>query len=112
MSIILVCLCLAPSQDASRDEARARQVARSVDLFTLYNGEPPRSLEDLLRKPDRVRFWPEGGFWVGPLPQGVTWKDGRVLSGTQSVETAPPSWNAIVPSTDRLRAHYSGRVRL
>ena len=65
-----------------------------------------------MRKPDRVRFWPEGGFWVGPLPEGVTWKEGRVLSGTQSLEPAAPGWNAIVPPTDRLRAHYSARVRL
>ncbi len=112
MSVILVFLCLAPPQDADRDEARARQVARSVDLFTLYCGETPRSLEELLRKPERLRFWPEGGFWVGPLPEGVTWKDGRVLSGTQSVDAAPPGWNAIVPPSDRLRAHYSARVRL
>jgi hypothetical protein len=112
MSIILLCLFLAPSQDPSQNEARARQVARSVDLFTLYTGEPPRSLEELVHQPDRLRFWPEGGFWVGPLPDGVTWKEGRVHIGAQSVEAAPPSWNAIVPSSDRLRAHYSGRVRL
>jgi len=112
MSIILVCLCLVPVQDPARDEARARQVARSVDLFTRYAGEPPRSLEELVSRPDRLRFWPEGGFWVGPLPERVTLKEGRVLCGSQSVEAAPPSWNAIVPSTDRLRAHYSARIRL
>jgi hypothetical protein len=112
MRLLGLLLCVTAAQDAARDEACARQLARSVDLFTLYGGEPPRSLGELVRKPDRIRFWPEGGFWTGPLPGGASLKGGKVACGTQAVEIAPPEWTPVVPPTDRLRAHYTARIRL
>jgi hypothetical protein len=100
------------AQDLTHDEALARQITRSVDLFTTYTGSWPRRLEDLVEKPKDVRFWPEGGFWLGPLPKGVLWNEGNVTVGTTRSPVSPPPWSPIVPPTDRLREQYTALVRL
>lgn len=101
----LFLLLILDPQDPLRDQALAERVATSVNLFTLYTGHWPNSLEDLTDKP-------EGGFWYGVLPKEAQWKNGTVTCGKASVRVAPPTRRAIVPPTQRLREFYSARIRL
>ena len=72
---------------SARDRALVERVARSMELHSLYLGEWPASLEDLVRRPGKAKFWPEGGFWFGPLPEGVRWVNGAIACNEASVET-------------------------
>jgi hypothetical protein len=110
--LFAVTLASSAQDSAAREAATARQVARSVDLYTTYMGRWPRTLEDLTRPPEKAGFWPEGGFWLGPLPAGVAWKDGTVSCGAHRVDAAAPTGGPIVPPTDRLRKFFTAQVRL
>ncbi|MBI2900766.1 MAG: hypothetical protein HYY17_11330 [Planctomycetes bacterium] len=107
MGVLLLALFL---QDP--DPATAARLARSIELFTRYTGACPRTLEDLVRRPDDAPFWPEGGFWRGALPKGATWKDGKVRIGNASIAVSPGDRSAVVPPTDALRQFYAARIRL
>ena len=110
--LVAMVLCAAPTGNGPREKALARKVARSVDLFATYTGAWPETLEDLKRKPPEVRFWPEGGFWAGPLPESVRWEKGTVSCGGEETEAKPPSRSPIVPPTARLKRLYSARVQI
>ncbi len=106
MSALALLLALAaPAQET----AQARHLARAVDLYTEYMGRWPDSLEGLTKRPTDARYWPETGFWTGPLPAGASFREGSVLLGGASEPVQPPR-GAIVPPTDRLRRFYSARV--
>lgn len=113
MRRLLFCLLLAPSQEPARNgESEARRLARCIELYSTYTGRWPGTLEDLVRRPDGAAFWPDGGYWYGPLPKEAARKDGVVTIGLSSARVLPARRSAIVPPTDRLRKRFSARVRI
>lgn len=97
---------------AERDRAIVQRVARSIELYSLYLGVWPASLQDTMRRPAGAKFWPEGGFWFGPLPDGVVWENGTIVRNQASTTAPAPLRTVIEPPTDRLREHYGACVRL
>jgi hypothetical protein len=99
--------------------ARARQLARSVDLFTRFAGRPPASLAELGARPADLPagvFWPDGGFvLVAPgKDASLAVRDGVLHAqvGDASAPAAPGTGRAIGAPSDRLKAHFTSRVRL
>jgi outer membrane lipoprotein-sorting protein len=88
------------------------QVARSVELYARYMGRLPERLEDLDAPPKDAAFWPEGGFWIGGKRPELKYS---VANGVATIgqHTVPaPAGGRITPTSDRLKRHYTSRVRL
>lgn len=119
-------------------QAQAAQLVRSVELFGLFTGRHPASLEELLRRPADLPpevFWPERGFVLGGALPRDPWgkpfelaRDGgraRVVSrgadgapggggeGQDLAADAPAVHRrAVGAPTERLKRHYAARVEL
>jgi outer membrane lipoprotein-sorting protein len=113
---------------------RAVQLARSAELFTRYSGRSPKSLDELLRRPeglDPAVFYPAGGYVLGGALPKDPWgrpyllRDGQVLSlgadgkaggkgddEDASARIPAPTGQAVGAPTDRLRNHYEARVQV
>ncbi len=117
---------------------RAGQVAKSVELYGLYTGRFPRSLDDLAARPAHLEpevFWPEGGFVLGGVvprdswgrPYGLRAERGRarVVSlgsdgapgGSGDAEDAevavgPVTRRPVGAPSDRLRRQYTARIQV
>ncbi len=111
-------------------EAVARQLARAVELYQAYQGVAPAGIDGLTKKPEGDAFWPQGGFWIGPVPKDA-WGRPLVLEKGQVVSlgadgkaggkdddadlrldvVAPAGWR-ICPTTDRLKELYAARIQI
>ncbi|HLF92086.1 MAG TPA: type II secretion system protein GspG, partial [Planctomycetota bacterium] len=117
---------------------RATQLARSVELFTRFSGRAPKSLDELVRRPeglDPAVFYPDGGYLLGGVLPRDPWgrpfelgseKGARAIvsrgadgkpEGTGDDEdflaaVAPPTGQAVGAPTDRMRKHYAARVQV
>lgn len=58
-------------EENNRQTARAqiKRLAQAVDEYTLCTGNRPQTLEDLGRRPENARMWPEGGLLKGGVPR-------------------------------------------
>ncbi|HLF94008.1 MAG TPA: type II secretion system protein GspG, partial [Planctomycetota bacterium] len=117
---------------------RAAQVAKSVELYGLYTGRFPLSLDDLAARPAHLEpevFWPEGGFALGGVvpkdpwgrPYGLRAERGRawVMSlgsdgapgGSAEAEdhevaVGPVTRRPVGAPTDRLCKQYTARIQV
>lgn len=117
---------------------RARQVARSVELYALYTGRFPRSLDELAKRPAHLEpdlFWPDGDFvlggavpkdpWGRPyglrLDRGRAWvtgfgsdgkPDGTGDAEDSEIAVPPATRRGVGAPTDRLRKQFTARVQV
>jgi outer membrane lipoprotein-sorting protein len=113
---------------------RAVQLARSAELFTRFSGRSPKSLDELLRRPeglDPAVFYPAGGYVLGGALPKDPWgrpyllQDGQVRSlgadgkaggkgddEDASARIPASTGQAVGGPTERLRNHYGARIQV
>lgn len=118
--------------------ARARQVARSMELYRLFTGSHPGALKDLAKPAEKLDpdvFWPKGGFvlregilkdpWGRPFALRTEEKSVRIVSlgadGEEGgddedkdilVEVAGVLRRPVGAPTERLEKYYTARVQI
>jgi hypothetical protein len=108
---------------------RARQLARSVELYGQFTGRHPRSLDDLVARPPHLEpeiFWPEGGFVLGGAVPRDPWgrpyllriERGRArIVGTGEareveIELPPVTRRPLGAPSERLQKQFTARVQI
>ena len=114
------------------------QVARSAELFTRFSGRAPKSLDELVRRPeglDPAVFYPDGGYLLGGVLPRDPWgrpfelasekgmlavvsrggdgkPGGKGDDEDAAAAVAPPTGQAVGAPTERVRKHYAARVQV
>jgi hypothetical protein len=108
---------------------RARQLARSVELYGHFTGRHPRSLDDLVTRPAHLEkevFWPDGGFVLGGVVPKDPWgrpyelrlERGRArIAGTGEareveVDLPPVTRRPVGAPSERLQKQFTARVQI
>lgn len=99
MKTLLLSLALAAAAHAQDDKpdvarAHAEQIATGLKLYAEFCGGYPEKLDALVKKPDGVKLWPEGGFLLVPEIPKDPWGrdyvyDGKTLACGDVVEKLP-----------------------